>query len=256
MNPPIALPPLPITEAAQEHLVDERLDRTQLRLGTLWVMLRGRQGARDRPAHNAPMNTKSCCHTGNRPDPKLMLPTELFEQFHFGFLVHKRHPDPIGITVGSRTGGGPKLASTPGPKFDSIANPGRCWDDDAIHPRLVPHRNADPARDAGSRRVASRQSRPDAGKDRDRRRGRTSALAHLERQGEECHGQHRSVRKNSANTRGTRLRAGCGTRCLTSTAISEVRVVGSSTTPSDTVPSCASELRSPREPQTFSSIGE
>jgi hypothetical protein len=63
------------------------------------------------------------------------------------------------------------------------------------------------------------------------------------------------TRMNSANTRGTRLRAGCGTRCLTSTAISEVRVVGSSTTPSDTVPSCASELRSPREPQTFSSIG-
>jgi hypothetical protein len=61
---------------------------------------------------------------------------------------------------------------------------------------------------------------------------------------------------NSANTGGARLRAGCGVRCLTSTAISEVRVVGSSTTPSDTVPSCASELRSPREPQTFSSIGE
>jgi hypothetical protein len=64
------------------------------------------------------------------------------------------------------------------------------------------------------------------------------------------------VCKNSANTRGTRLRAGCGARCLTSTALSEVRVVGSSTTPNDTVPSCASELRSPREPQTFSSIGE
>ena len=64
------------------------------------------------------------------------------------------------------------------------------------------------------------------------------------------------VRKNSANTRGTRLRAGSGARCLTSTALSEVRVVGSSTTPNDTVPSCASELRSPREPQTFSSIGE
>ena len=41
-----------------------------------------------------------------------------------------------------------------------------------------------------------------------------------------------------------------------STALSEVRVVGSSTTPCGTVPSCASELRSPREPQTFSSIGE
>ena len=37
--------------------------------------------------------------------------------------------------------------------------------------------------------------------------------------------------------------------------ISEARVVGSSTTPSGTVPICASDLRSPREPQTFSSIG-
>ena len=34
-------------------------------------------------------------------------------------------------------------------------------------------------------------------------------------------------------------------RCLTSTAISEARAVGSSTTPSGTVPTCASELRSP-----------
>jgi hypothetical protein len=50
-----------------------------------------------------------------------MLPTELLEQFHFGFPVHKRPPDPIGLTVGSRTGGGPKLASTPGPMFVSPA---------------------------------------------------------------------------------------------------------------------------------------
>jgi hypothetical protein len=34
------------------------------------------------------------------------------------------------------------------------------------------------------------------------------------------------------------------------------QVVGSSTTPSATVPDCVSELRSPREPRTFSSIGE
>jgi hypothetical protein len=104
-----------------KHQVDEGLDHTQLRLGAPRVMLRRRQGTRDRPAHDAPMNTKFCRHAGNRADPKLMLPTELFEQLHFGFPVHERHPDPIGITVGSRTGGGPKLASTPGPKFDSIA---------------------------------------------------------------------------------------------------------------------------------------
>jgi len=86
-------------------------------------MLPRRQGAADRPADNPPMDTELRGYPRDRADPKLMLPTELLEQFHFGFPVHKRHPDPIGITVGSRTGGGPKLASTPGPKFDSIASP-------------------------------------------------------------------------------------------------------------------------------------
>ena len=64
------------------------------------------------------------------------------------------------------------------------------------------------------------------------------------------------TRTNAANTRGARLRAGCGTHCLTSTVISEAKVVGSSTTPSDTVPACVSELRLQKGPQTFSSIGE
>src|SRR5271165_2122926 len=105
-----------------EHLVNEGLDHPQLRLGPLRVMLRRRQGTRDRPAHHAPMNPELCRHSGDRADPKFVLPTELLEQFHFGFPVHKRHPDSIEMTVGSRTGGGPKLASTPGPKFDSIAS--------------------------------------------------------------------------------------------------------------------------------------
>ena len=61
----------------------------------------------------------------------------------------------------------------------------------ATLPRLVSHRNADPARGADSRRVADRQSRQDESKVRNRRRGRTSALAHLEWQGEECQAQHR-----------------------------------------------------------------
>jgi hypothetical protein len=63
---------------------------------------------------------------------------------------------------------------------------------DATLARLVPRRNADPARGADSRRVVDRPSRQDAGKASNRRRGRTSALAHLERQGEECQAQHRS----------------------------------------------------------------
>src|SRR5260370_4338537 len=81
----------------------------------------GAQRTPDRPSHNAPENAEVSRHAGGRADPKFGLPTELPEQFHLAFPVHKRHPDPIGMTVRSRTGGGPKLASTPGPKFDSIA---------------------------------------------------------------------------------------------------------------------------------------
>jgi hypothetical protein len=84
-------------------------------------MLRRRQRASDRPAYHPPMNAELRGDARDRADPKLMLTTELLEQFQFGFPVHKRPPDPIGLTVGSRTGGGPKLASTPGLKFDSIA---------------------------------------------------------------------------------------------------------------------------------------
>ena len=43
---------------------------------------------------------------------------------------------------------------------------------------------------------------------------------------------------------------------LTSTVISAAGVAGLSTMPSDTVPARVSELRSQKEPQTFSSIGE
>ena len=83
-----------------KHLVDEVRDRAELRLGPRRVMLCRRQRTRDRPPHNAPMNAELRRHTRDRADPKLMLPTELLEQFHFGFPVHKRPPDPIGITVG------------------------------------------------------------------------------------------------------------------------------------------------------------
>ena len=83
-----------------QNLVDEVRDRAELRLGPLRVMLRRRQRARDRPAHNAPMNTELRGHARDRANTKLMLPTELLEQFHFGFPVHKRPPDPIGVTLG------------------------------------------------------------------------------------------------------------------------------------------------------------
>jgi hypothetical protein len=83
-----------------KHPVDEVRDRTQLRLGSLRVMLDRWQRPRDRPAHHATMHTELRCHPRDRADPKLMLPTELLEQIHFGFPVHKRHPDLIGVTVG------------------------------------------------------------------------------------------------------------------------------------------------------------
>jgi hypothetical protein len=75
-----------------EHFVDEVRHRPKLRLGPLRVMLHRRQCACDRPPHNAPMNTKLRGNARDRADPKLMLPTELLEQFHFGFPVHKGPP--------------------------------------------------------------------------------------------------------------------------------------------------------------------
>ena len=69
-------------------------------------MLRRWQRSGDRPADNASVNTELRRHTRDRADTKLMLPTELLEQIHFGFPVHKRPPEPIGATVGCRTGGG------------------------------------------------------------------------------------------------------------------------------------------------------
>jgi hypothetical protein len=104
-----------------ENLVDEIRDRAELRLGPFRVMLLWRQGAGDRAAYNPPMNPELRGHARDRANTKLMLTTELLEQFHFGFPVHKRPPDSIGVTLGCGTGGGQKLASTPGPKFDSRA---------------------------------------------------------------------------------------------------------------------------------------
>jgi hypothetical protein len=93
------------------------------------------------------MNTKFCRHTGNRPDPKLMLPTELFEQFHFGFPVHKRHPDPIGITVGSRTGGGQNWPALLGQNSIALPTVSRKPPVEAVHRPRRKLNNA--ARDPG-----------------------------------------------------------------------------------------------------------
>src|SRR5271156_1316848 len=53
---------------------------------------------------------------------------------------------------------------------------------EAANSRLVPHRHAAAACQAGGEWVVHRRTRPDASQDRHRRRGRASALADLERQ--------------------------------------------------------------------------
>ena len=83
-----------------ENLVDEIGDRAELRLDPFRVMLLWRQGAGDRAAYNAPMNPELRGHARDRANTKPMLTTELLEQFHFGFPVHNRPPDSIGVTLG------------------------------------------------------------------------------------------------------------------------------------------------------------
>jgi len=79
-----------------EHPLDKRLQRAQLRLAPFRVMVRRRQRTGNRPANNAPMNTELRRYARDRANTKLMLSSELLEQIHFGFPVHKRPPDPSG----------------------------------------------------------------------------------------------------------------------------------------------------------------
>jgi hypothetical protein len=83
-----------------QHLVDEGRYSAQLRLAPGRVMMPWRQRTAQRLAHNPPMHTKLRSHPRDRADAKLMLPTKLFEQIHFGSPVHARSPDPIGATLG------------------------------------------------------------------------------------------------------------------------------------------------------------
>jgi len=75
-----------------EHLVDEDLDCSQFRLGAILAVVQRWQRTRNCPASDPPMDTEFCCHTRDRAYPKLMLPTELLKQIHFGFPVRKRPP--------------------------------------------------------------------------------------------------------------------------------------------------------------------
>ena len=78
------------TAVLGKHLVDEVGNRAQLRLVSFRVMVRRLQRTRNRSANNPPMNAKLRGHTRDRANAKLMLTTELLEQIHFGFPVHKR----------------------------------------------------------------------------------------------------------------------------------------------------------------------
>ena len=77
-----------------QHLIDERLDRRQLRFGPLRITMPRRQRAGQRLADNPAMHAELRGDAGYRSTTELMLPAELLEQIHFGFPVHKRPPDP------------------------------------------------------------------------------------------------------------------------------------------------------------------
>ena len=79
-----------------KQLVNKIPHGAQLRLRPLRVMLCRRQGSPDRPPDKAPMNAILRGHPRDRADTELVLTTELLEQIHFGFPVHKRPPDPSG----------------------------------------------------------------------------------------------------------------------------------------------------------------
>jgi len=83
-----------------QHRVDEGRNRIQLRLGAGWIPVRRRDRSGKRLPHHAPVHTELRRNSGDRPNAKLMLPTELLEQIHFGFPVHARPPEQSEGTVG------------------------------------------------------------------------------------------------------------------------------------------------------------
>ncbi len=59
-----------------------------------------RQRTRNRLPHHPTMHAELRRDTGDRANPKLMLLTELLEQFHFGFPIHSEPPGRTGQTLG------------------------------------------------------------------------------------------------------------------------------------------------------------
>jgi hypothetical protein len=100
IQPPSRVPLLARrNKVRRQNLVNEDGYCTELRLAPCWVTVPWRQRTGDSLANNATMNTELRGNSRDRANTKFMLPTELFEQIHFGFPVHKRPPDPTGVTV-------------------------------------------------------------------------------------------------------------------------------------------------------------
>ncbi len=79
-----------------QHLVDEGLDSPEPGLGPFRIVMARWHRAGQRLADNTAMHAELGGHAGNRADTELMLATDLLEQIHFGFPVHKRSPDASG----------------------------------------------------------------------------------------------------------------------------------------------------------------
>jgi hypothetical protein len=59
-----------------------------------------RQRTGNRLPHHPSMYAELGRHSGDRPDTKLMLLTELFKQFHSGVPIHSKPPGKTRATVG------------------------------------------------------------------------------------------------------------------------------------------------------------
>ena len=70
--------------------------RPSFGLAAFWVVVLRRQCSGQRLAHHPPVNPELRGNPRYRPDTKLMLPTKLLEQIHFGSPVHARPPDLLG----------------------------------------------------------------------------------------------------------------------------------------------------------------
>ncbi len=95
------------TPVLVQHRINERHDAVQLRLDPLRVNVRRRPG--DRLPHHPAMHPELGRNPRDRPDPKLMLPTELLEQLHSGVPIHSELPGKAEDTLGLRDGSWAKI---------------------------------------------------------------------------------------------------------------------------------------------------